>query len=201
MSPAPTTNSESSTHPFSQSGWLSFLFWHTPTASPCCLSSQSNLRPNSFDVAALVDLPVQDPQYPHLSCPCLIWQHVMATPLAAGLLVAIASLVHTTPSMPLVLPLAAYPLLPLSHCIPLAYSSSYRTPLPDATNASCLISTPPPVPSTNFVVAAPTPMLSYTPSSSMDVAVALLIALRRCLRPPSTSGFPRSRSVTTRIRR
>ena len=181
MSPAPTTNSESSTHPFSQSGWLSFLFWHTPTASPCCLSSQSNLRPNSFDVAALVDLPVQDPQYPHLSCPCLIWQHVMATPLAAGLLVAIASLVHTTPSMPPVLPLAAYPLLPLSHCIPLAYSSSYRTPLPDATNASRLISTPAPVPGTNSVGAAPTPMRSSTHLHQWTWTVTLLIALPQCL--------------------
>jgi len=53
-----------------------------------------------------------------------------------GPLVAIASLVHTTPSMHPVPPLAAYSLLPLSHCIPPSYSSSYRTHLPDATNAS-----------------------------------------------------------------
>jgi len=29
---------------------------HTPTSSPCCSPSQSNLRPNSFDVAAFIDL-------------------------------------------------------------------------------------------------------------------------------------------------
>jgi len=56
--------------------------------------------------------------------------------LLRGPLVGIASLVHATPSMSPIPPLAAYSLLPLSHCIPPSYSSSYRTHLPNATNAS-----------------------------------------------------------------
>ena len=94
----------------------------------------------------------------------------------------------------------------LSPCIPPSYPSSYRTPLPNSTNASYM-------PHLDASASAwhqlrcwstHTYAILHTPPS-MDVdchpshCPPSVHATSAC--PPSPLGFPRSRSVTTRIRR
>jgi len=136
---------------------LSFLA-RTPTAPPCCLSSQPNSQPNSFDVVAFIDLQglkllkyssISSSTRPSRSSDLTVC-HGKSSSLR-GPLVAIATLIHTTPSMP---PIRLPPRATVyRHRILQGIKHPYPTQRKPHT---CLISTPTPVPGTNSVVAAPT---------------------------------------------
>ena len=55
-------------HPLIHSHKMTWICSTPPTAPPYCLSSQSNLQPNSFNIVALVDLQVK---YSSISSACL----------------------------------------------------------------------------------------------------------------------------------
>jgi len=145
MSRASTTISESPSHPFSQRGWLSFLFRHT-LQHPLLAVCPANPTYDRIHLTLRLSLTCKDSSYS--SNPGYLHMHIRPVSARSGsmswqLLLAARSLSRNSQSrtrnafnVSRPTPRSISSFLSISPCIPPSYPSSYRTPLPNSTNAS-----------------------------------------------------------------